>query len=723
MTSSKYTLSILTSLALLGTVTYADEVESNTTTTVQKVEATSPVASYATSESDITLDPIVVSSDFRAKKLSQTSNSVTVLSEDKIADKASANFEDVIAQVPNVNFTSGASRAHYIQIRGIGERSQFKSPVNPSVGLMIDGIDVSDSALALTMFDVKQVEVLKGPQGTTFGANGMAGLLSLESNAPSKETEGHMEVTVGNYNTKAYGAAVGGSLVDDVLLGRFSVYQNTSDGFTENKFLKREDTQNIDELTAKAQLRWLASDAHTVDLNLMHVDVDNGYDAFNFKNTRTTYSDQPGTDAQKTDAVALKSTYQVDEGMHLVTKVSYAKSDMEYSYDEDWSYEGEFAEDAYPYSSFDQYLRDRKKVDFDVRLVSDEAGRIFDGTTDWTFGAYYKDQKENLVRNYSYLDAPYRSSFDTKNMAVYGQFDSVVADKVTLTTGLRVEKWEAAFSDSDALNINTDEVLVGGKIGLSYQQDANNLHYITLSKGYKPGGVNADNSLSLEARDFKTEHLWNLDAGRTFSALEGALTSRVNFFYGLRRDQQVKSSVVKVREDKSTDFIDYLANAAESHYYGAETQLDYYANDDVHFFASLGLLKSEFDEYTDPNPSNVDVNGRAPAQSPEYQYTIGFDYMLTQSLSLKASVEGKDEFYFSNRHNEKSDAYNLVNASVTYLAGDFTATLWGRNLSDESYQTRGFGSFGNNPGNGYETERYTQQGAPRTFGFTLGYDF
>jgi outer membrane receptor protein involved in Fe transport len=199
--------------------------------------------------------------------------------------------------------------------------------------LVVDGIEVSDSALALTMFDVKQVEVLKGPQGTTFGANGMAGVVTLTSNAPTKETEGHFEATVGNYNTKAYGLAVGGSLVDDVLLGRFSVYKNTSDGFSENKFLNREDTQNIDELTAKAQLRWLASAAHTVDLNLMHVDVDNGYDAFNFTNTHVTNSDNPGRDTQKTDAVALKSTYQVNDKMHLVTKASVSKSEMEYSYD------------------------------------------------------------------------------------------------------------------------------------------------------------------------------------------------------------------------------------------------------------------------------------------------------------------------------------------------------------------------------------------------------
>ncbi len=672
---------------------------------------------------NIILDPITVTSDFRNKSLSQTSKAISVLSEDKITEKAHESFENVIGQIPNVNFSTGGSRAHYVQIRGIGERSQFKSPVNPSVGLVLDGIDVSESALALTMFDVNQIEVLKGPQGTTFGSNGMAGVVTLKSNEPTEDFGGHIETTIGNYNTKALGLAIGGSLIENKLLGRFSIYKNTSDGFMENKILERKDTQNIDELALKSQLRYLSSDEHTVDFNFAHIDVDNGYDAWTFDNSYNTYSDQPGTDAQKTDAIAIKSTYQINNKMHLISKASFSKSDSTYSYDEDWSYIGAFADSLYPYSSFDEYLRKREKVDIDLRLVSDEDGRIFNNTTDWTFGTYYKNQSEDLTRNYTYLSSAYNSSFDTQNLAIYGQLDSEISEKLTLITGLRVENWEAEFKDSDVLSIDTKEVLVGGKIGLNYQENENDLYFITFSKGYKPGGVNADNSLSNDARKFKTEHLWNLDIGKSFSNLENKLKSRVNFFYGLRQDQQVKSSVISVRSDGSTDFTDYLANAAKSNYYGLEVQTDYYAGNTLHLFTSLGLLESKFDEYEDPNPSNVDVNERAPAQSPVYQYNVGFDYMPTDYIQLKSDIEGKDSYYFSNRHNAKSKAYTLLNTSISYLAEDWTVTLWGKNLTDKSYQTRGFGSFGNNPGNGYTTELYTQQGSPRTFGFTARYDF
>ncbi len=671
---------------------------------------------------EINLDPIVVGADFREQNLSQVTNSVSVISEKDIYDKASQSFVETIASVPNVNFSSGASKAKYIQIRGIGERSQFATPVNPSVGIMVDGIDFSQSALGLNLFDVKQIEVLRGPQGTTFGANGLAGVINVESNDPTNDANGHVEATVGNYNTKAIGIALNAPIVEDKLLARFSLYKNTSDGYMTNSYLGRKDTNNIDELTAKAKFRWFASDNHTIDLTLMHIDVNNGYDAWTLDNTRDSHADQPGKDTQKTDAFSLKSTYQVNSKMHLISSLSYSKSDLEYSYDEDWSYVGEF-DPAWAYSSFDQYLRDREQADIDVRMVSDEEGRIFNGSTDWTIGVYYKDYSEDLTRNYTYLASPFYSQYDTTNQAVYGQLDTHFTDKLTMVTGLRLENWEAQYSDSEKVNIDTDELLSGGKIGLNYQEQVNRLYYVTLSKGYKPGGVNADYRLSADAKTYQTENLWNLDAGLNSSHFNNTVKSRLNLFYGKRKDQQVKSSVVDRRADGSTEFIDYLTNAAEGTYYGLESQIDYYPMDDLHLYTSIGLLKAKFDEYNDPNPTSVNVTGRAPANSPEYQYNVGFDYLFLEAWIFKANVEGKGSYYFSNRHNEKSDPYALLNSSLEYTNGSLTASLWVRNIMDKEYYVRGFGSFGNNPSKFYETELYTQLGAPRTAGLTLSYDF
>jgi outer membrane receptor protein involved in Fe transport len=662
---------------------------------------------------EINLDPIVVGADFREQNLSKTAVSVSIISEDTIAEKASQPFIEVLASTPNVNFSAGASKAKHIQIRGIGERSQFETPINPSVGVIVDGMDFSQNPLGVSLFDVKQVEVLRGPQGTTFGANGMAGVIVVESNEPTSQTEAHVELNAGNYNSYAVGAAVGGTLIDDKVLGRLSVYKNSSDGYMENSYLGKDDTNGIDELTIKAALKWFVTDSSTIDLNYIHADIDNGYDAFTLDNSWVSHADKPGKDTQDTDAFSLKYTNQINSAMHLVAMLSHSSTDSEYSYDEDWSYVGEFDDALWPYDWFDQYLRDRKQTDVDIRLISDEDGRIFNDTTKWTLGVYYKDYSEDMRRNHFKDDhwETFTHNYDTVNKAVYGQIDSQLTDKLLFTLGLRAENWDVDYSDSNAFVENNDENLYGGKIGLSYQADPHALYYVTLSRGYKPGGVNADNTIPAEKRTFETETLWNVDAGLNSSYFNHTLMNRLNFFYGKRKDQQVKAYIAQ-----NHSFSDYFDNAAKGTYYGLESELDYYPNEKLHLYSKLGLLHAEFDKYT------PEMTGRAPAQSPKYQYNIGFDYSFLENFIFKANLEGMGSYYFSNTHNQKSDSYTLVNSSISYIGDSWSATLWGRNLADREYDVRGF-YFGNNPAHGYDAELYTQKGAPRTFGLTLSYDY
>ncbi len=731
-----------------------------------KILTGSMIAAYALLNTsafseEVTLEPIVVSADFREKSLSETTNSVSVIGEEEIYDKASAGFEEVIGKAPNVNFTSGGSRAHHIQIRGIGERSQFQYPLNPSVGLYVDGMDFSNSALAVTLFDVNQIEVLKGPQGTTFGAYGMAGVINVQSNEPTKETEGHVEVTVGNYNTKTFGAAVGGTLIDDTLLGRISVYKNTSDGFMENSYLNTDDTNNIDELTTKAQLRWLASDNHTIDLNYMYMDVNNGYDAFTLDNTRTSQSDEPGDDTLKTNAFVLKSTYQINPKMHLVSKLDWSDTDNKYSYDDDWLYDGAIldeldlggTQEVPQYVGSDSYTRNVKNVAVDIKLISDEDGRIFNDTTDWTVGVYHQDKKQTLDRLSLYAEDTYyygaynqskvlQTEYKTKSSALYGQLDTHINDKLTLVTGIRIDKWDAKYNDhqiidtsydpwddNTSVSIKHDEVLYGGKLGLNYQYDEKTLLYTSLSRGYKPGGVNIDAYLDPSLKTYETEVLWNLEAGVNSSHLNDKLKSRLNIFYAKRKDQQIETSV-----QDGASFSEYLSNAAKGHNYGLESEIDFYPTDTLHLYSNIGLLQTEFDEYNNPDPDANDLEGRDQAQSPNYQYNIGVDYNFASNWTINTNVEGKGDYYFSESSNEKLKGYHIFNAYLGYAGDNWSATLWVRNIADKDYDVKGY-YFDNkisNPNGDTEpaddprwndAEVYTQKGAPRTIGFTVAYDF
>jgi outer membrane receptor protein involved in Fe transport len=180
-----------------------------------------------------------------------------------------------------------------------------------------------------------------------------------------------------------------------------------------------------------------------------------------------------------------------------------------------------------------------------------------------------------------------------------------------------------------------------------------------------------------------------------------------------RRDVQTATSVTRVRADGSSEFIDFVGNAAEGVNQGLELEVVFQADDRLQLAASLGLLDTQFEDYIDGSGQNLD--GRDQAQAPGYQFSIGGDYQLAQGWSLNVNVEGKDDYYFSDSHAERSSSYELLNASLTYSAEAWEVSLWGRNLADEDYFVRGF-FFGNDPRDGYTARGFTQLGAPRQFG-------
>jgi outer membrane receptor protein involved in Fe transport len=680
---------------------------------------TASVSAFA-EDTNIELDDLVISADFRPATAQETPVSLTEIDEETIEARSAQHLEEILNLAPNVNVSSGASRGQFYQIRGMGERSQFAAPINPSVGLVIDGIDFSRTGGAGTLFDIESVEVLRGPQGTKFGSNALAGTINMRSAEPTKEFKMRVQTGFAEYNTRNLGIAVGGTIIEDSLLGRASIYTHKSDGYMDNDTLNRDNTQNQDELTFRSKFRWLASDDATIDFTFMHLDIDNGYDAFTFDNDRNSQADQPGEDSQQTNAFGMQGNWQLSDAVILQSDISLVHSDVVYSYDADWGFDGQFDAGDFPYIGFEQFKRERDNFAFDLRALSDKAGRLFNGTTDWTVGAYYLNQDEGFnqdsdfgVFGASVVDGDY----NTQNTAIYGQLDSHLTDKLTLVTGARIEYFKAQYDDSNALKISTSEVLYGGKLGLNYQANKDQLVFTSLSRGYKSGGVNNDGGLNPNQREFDTEYMWNLESGIKSSWLNGAMETNLTAFYAKRDDAQVKSS-----RAVGVQFIDAIANAAAATHYGLEAGMDWFVTDKFRVLGSLGLLETKFDDYEQADPDEYDAQGRDVAHAPSYQYSLGSEWYPSSNWTVRANVEGKDGFYFSDSHDEKSSSFAIVNASVDYATKNWKVTLWARNLFDRDYATRGFG-FGNDPSKGYAAQKYTQFGEPRIVGLTATYDY
>jgi outer membrane receptor protein involved in Fe transport len=691
----------------------------------------------------VDLDVVTVSADFRDSDVQQLPEAVTVIGADNIALRSAEHLEQVLSFAPNVNFSSGASRGRYFQIRGIGERSQFIDPVNPSVGLMIDGIDMTGLGGAATLFDVQQVEVLRGPQGTRFGANALAGMINIKTKAATKETEGYVAGKLGNYNTHSESAAISGSITDNIQ-GRLAVNSFQSDGYMENEYLDKKNTNAIDEVVARGKLAAQLSENTNIGLTYLYADIDNSYDAYSLDNNRTTYSDEPGVDTQDTHAFAFTLDSKLNNSVILETEITTSKNDVKYSYDEDWAfgqYDGNTGDclilqgpclatdpGSWGYSATDEYLRKYQRNSVDMRLLSAEDGRIFSDSTDWVVGIYHQTRNEELTRNYTW-DPQYTSELKVTSSSAYAELTTTLNDNNRIIYGARAEQWRNDFENS--LNTNSDEteILFGGKVTFESLLNYNHLTYLSLARGYKAGGANSATVVSEDKRTFDTEYNNTLEIGLKSSLLNDELVTRIAAFYIQRKNQQVKQSFATQEPGESPKFTDFIANAAEGINQGLEVESQWQLLDNLRWDLSLGYLNAEFVDYevsaqdkTDPTKM-IDKKGRAQGHAPEYSLATGLSLALTPAITFTVESEAKDNFYFSDSHDEKSKEYVLWHARIAYDKGPFQAALYGRNLTNKDQEVRGFGGFGNDPRDGYAENRYVQLGEPRLVGVEARYSF
>jgi outer membrane receptor protein involved in Fe transport len=702
------------------------------------------------------LEEVVVTAEFRPVDELDLAASISVFDQDAIDRRGALHLEQLLNLAPNVNLSSGASRGRFVQIRGIGERSQFIEPVNPSVGLIIDGMDFTGIGGAAVTMDMRQVEILRGPQGTLFGANALAGMVNMVSNGPTDSLQGRAEMTIGNDGLRSLSGALGGPASENTGW-RLAFHSTRGDGHTDNIFLGRP-TNDIDERSARGRFLWQPSDMLELGFTLFLTDIDNGYDAFSLDNTRDTYSDEPGHDRLEAAALAVTAAWELADGYRLEGLYSRVQADSEYGYDEDWSHPGIC--DGTPcdttlwgfdwwYASTDEYRRQNDNDTLDLRLLSSNGP----GRASWAAGLYVRDQEQDLQREYTYAEGDFGSHYSTGNLALYGQLELPMGEAFRWVAGLRWERrdWDYRDTSTDAspgtssfrpVGAADSESDWGGKLALEYRTRQGILMYGLVSRGYKAGGYNT--ALASEVADlgeqgitippdallFDSETLWNFEVGVKGAWLDGSLNVSAALFHQERNDVQVKQSIV-IPADTATgacpcSFVDSLQNAAGGSNSGLEVQLEWLASDSLVLFGTLGLLDTEYRDFlsfthigADPeNGVAYDMSGRAQPHAPEYQFSAGGRWYFTRQAWLQADIEGKDSAFASASHDERLGSFRLLNLRLAWEAGRWTLSAWARNLGDERVETRGFGGFGNDPRKFYATEPYYQLGEPRVFGLS-----
>jgi len=688
-----------------------------------------------------TLEEIVVTANFRESTLMESVGSISVLPADTITEQAAQHLQDVLNAVPNVTWAAGASRARFVQIRGVGDLEQFYDPkYYPSVGITLDDLELGDIANAGMLFDIDQVEVLRGPQGTRFGASGHAGMIFIRSNVPADTFEGQLSGGAGDYDSHNLGLVLSGPLSDQ-LDARLAVQQNSSDGYIENDHLGRDDTNNVDELTSRAQLRWTPSATTQFDLSANYFDADNGYDTWSLDNTRTTFSDQPGLDGQTIKALSGAGHWLLGGNHSLDATLSYLDADLHQDYDADWVSQ-DFCVTYLCSSGTDTareiFERNRDRVVADVRLLGSNGSGS--GSNHYVVGLYANSADERLdYRRPSlwYGDTTSNSDYDTSRYAVYGESDYNLSDQLTLTAGLRLERVQDDYSDSANFRSDNSDNLWSAEVSARYALSDNTMMYATVASSQKPGGINTTASANQPLMspvfqeftqgklNFEDETLLNKEIGLRTQQLDQRLALSLALFHANRDHAQLENWMW---DADSGLWIGYLDSTSDTTSYGAELESTLDVNTYVELFANLGWLHTEVEsiETFDLDLAQfVDKQGREQAKSPAYQYNVGTRLSFTDHWSGRLEIEGQDDGYFGYYHDGKLGDYNLLNASLQWHADAFTITLWGRNLTDETYAVHGlyFGADPRDDFGAWSNQTYLQLGEPRTYGVQVRYDF
>ncbi len=661
------------------------------------------------------LEEVVVTASYRAAAAQDLAASVTVLPAQTVMDAGVQHLEELLPQVPSLSWAGASSRPRYFQLRGIGELEQYQGAPNPSVGFLVDEVDFSGIGMVATLFDVEQVEVLRGPQGTRYGANALAGLIKVKTRDPRPERELSFETSVGEDALLAGGAVAGGALPQAAGAGaawRLAVQRSAGDGFRRNAFQHRDDSNGRDELTARARLRLQPADALRVDLTLLHANLDNGYDAFAIDNSFVTVSDRPGRDAQRSTGASADLHYDPASQWRLRSVTAWAQSDIESSFDGDWGNDRDWGA-AGPYDFFSRTLRGRRTLSQDLRIES-----ATDGAWAWVAGAYLlrlqEDNRQHDDGRYlaDRFERDLTSDYRATSAALYGDAEWRAGGRLTLGAGLRLEQRQAHYADSDLAAFSPRDRMWGGQLSAAWQLDDGIRAWLSLSRGFKAGGLNVGAAIPLDRLQFGPEYAWSVEGGVKATWPQLGIVADLGAYHVRREQAQVATSFQLDPQDPLT-FVYLTDNAARGRASGLEGALRWRSPGRWEFAASWSLQDSEYLGY---RFGDRDLDGRAWAHAPRWKSSLAATWRHPAGWMARADIGAQGAFYFDASHDERSRAYGTVNLRVGYERERWSVHAWLRNALNEQYAVRGF-YFGNEPPD-FPARLYLRLGDPRQAGLT-----
>lgn len=659
-------------------------------------------ASVVTSEDMVELDSITVSGEKLARDLSEVYSSVGIVTGTQFFDYAIEDLRGALNKLANTRVSSANRGNSGIVIRGLSSDG-ISQPTNssPTIALIIDGASQNGEGLRRGnrgTWDVAGVEVFRGPQSTLQGRNAMGGAVVVNTNDPTWTYEAAAEGDfAGSSDSGDFGS--GAFMLSGPMIENQLAFRVAGQYFSDESGIAYADPLNEDlgqghfgQLRAKFLLTPAALDGFEALFTISHtsdqpsVSAVTGPDFF----ARRFDSDVSAVELRQTDVtnVVANISQELGEGIKLRSVTAYIQTDATIE-----SPQGAVA-----------FIRDevRPGNDFteDLRLELEEGAHPLSGVIGLNIGRFsYERDSSITVTNAAYglTNTLYQDLLGTSTLtsyALYADMRYALADRWSLLFGGRLGYESVDVTNSGEVlnlrslsygqidqNASTDYTVALPKIGIAYEIDAKQNIAFTASEGFRAGFAAIDtfgNSYEVDP-----ETLWAYEVAYRSKWFDDRLEFNINGFY-----YQYSNLQITVEDPNPLLRQSITMNAGEAHSYGAEFELRAKLTQEFTAFASLGLLKTEFDSAV---TATGDYTGNEFPEAPAATFNIGGVYRHASGLFASADLAYTSGYYsvgdVANTEDQRVSAFTLVNAAVGYEAENWSVTLYAKNIFDEQYLT------------------------------------
>lgn len=699
------------------------------------------------------LEEIVVTARKRQESLQDVSASISVVSGDLLRERMITDIRDMQYAVPalTVGETVGAMK---ITMRSLGNASNTRGE-DSQIAFHVDGAVVSrPEAQGLALFDVSRVEVLKGPQGTLYGRNATGGAINVVTNKPTADTEGYLNLTAGNYNLFNIDAAVGGAVTDNVL-GRIAVTSIKRDGFGKN-ITTNNQLDDQDRWAARGQLDfklgdnvdWLvggeyATEHDATGLFTYHTPLyvvntstfpppataaPKGVGGFSDPDSRDGAGNIDPIMDRQTLSLTSTLTWNISDTLTLKDIANYRYLHFYLAQDLDLSSvvppAGQTATVSIPLKE-DQFSNELQLTYATDQLTligglyywkENMDATTYVGATPSQGVWFYRAGKSEGSSYAGFFNATYDVS-KMFALRVGGRYthDEREIDSQQWINGAITVPWDSPTNPGNDQRSNSQYT---GEYGIDFHLTDNVLAYATYSQGYQQGAaiiMQVNNPIA------DPTEVDNYEIGFKYATADNRLIFNVAAYDMDIKDLQ-RTQAVPLPNGTFATIINNIDGMKTK---GVELDTRWSPTENLFLYAGAAYTDAEFKDFVTDDPLQfgtllVQLKGNVPQLTPEWRGNVGGQYTFNLSngadLAVGANVAITTEYFLDefNRDPMVADGYTLYDAHMTYRPQDarWSATLWGKNLSDE--QEIFDASFS---ANGRVTSKKFID--PRTFGVTF----